>query len=626
LFNCQILHNGVMAYQVAHDSSSPEHGVRVADNTNRTLSLPKGVAAMGVDEWNSQEDLAQLSTILKAACRAESVTEALTEVRSLMSLGHELWAYAYLRELSVRNVDVYYGMLLEDPAPLLKVAYTPTVGEACQKFGLLPFRRRGCYVSIVDQGNVKAVLEEYANEQLPRNQDGTFDCQCIVFSDGARILGLGDLGAWGMGIPLGKLDLYTVCGGFNPHKTMPVILDVGISGSDGNTAKLDIQNHNMYTGLKQDRVKHKSRAGTMVNSVYYGADSFIGEFMRGARELFGESCLLQFEDFNTNDAMPLLAEYRERFLTYNDDIQGTASVAVAALLGAVKLQKPACQSPLKELHSMNILFYGAGAANLGGASLVIGEGGVPSSNVFVTNSRGLLWKDSDGKDGNFKNDEQKALAKIGRPEYLQDLVSIIRNTRPDILIGAAGCTPGAFTQDVIEAMVAVQDSKSPGGSLRPVVFALSNPMTQAEVTAKDAYIFSEGKAIFGSGTKFGAELVNGKLREPGQVNNFFIFPGVSFAAISCKATCIPERFFMVAAEAVAMCLDEKDIEEDSVLPNPCRIREVGVRVAIAVVLEAQASGLAQVTLGKDDLSVRVALEEQMWSPWQDVQRKMRADG
>merc|ERR1740117_896152 len=183
-----------------------------------------------------------------------------------MALGHDFWAHAYLRELANRNLDLYYGMLLEDPAPLLKVAYTPTVGEACQKFGLLPFHRRGCYVSISDRGSVKAVLEDYANEQLPRRADGKFDCQCIVFSDGGRILGLGDLGAWGMGIPLGKLDLYTVCGGFNPHKTMPVIIDAGISGSDGNIAKLEIRKHPMYTGLKQDRVKHKTASGTMVNT------------------------------------------------------------------------------------------------------------------------------------------------------------------------------------------------------------------------------------------------------------------------------------------------------------------------------------------------------------------------
>merc|ERR1740138_1534219 len=174
------------------------------------------------------------------------------------------------------------------------------------------------------------------------NNPSQYECQCIVFSDGGRILGLGDLGTWGMGIPIGKLDLYTVCGGFDPNRTIPVIIDAGCLDPEGNTAKLVIRDHELYTGCKQDRVKHKSEAGTQVNTAFFGPDSFIGEFMSAAKELFGKACLLQFEDFNSNDAFPLLAEYRNKFLSYNDDIQGTASVAVAALLGALKLRDPEC--------------------------------------------------------------------------------------------------------------------------------------------------------------------------------------------------------------------------------------------------------------------------------------------
>jgi len=588
--------------------------------TKRTLSIAKSVQAVGMHDWNKQYDLNQLSKILDTACMATTVEAAVEEIKSLMVLGHNIWAYAYLRALCNKDLDLYYGLLLAEPALLLPVAYTPTVGEACQKFGLMPYYARGCYVSISDRGNLKAVLEEYAAEYLSPGPDGKPDCQCIVFSDGGRILGLGDLGAWGMGIPMGKLDLYTVCGGFDPHKTIPVIIDAGCLGPDGNTAKLTIRDHPLYHGEKRDRVKHQSAAGTQVNTAYYGEDSFINEFMQAASDIFGKGCLLQFEDFNTNDAMPLLAEYRTKFLTYNDDIQGTASVAIAALLGAIKIQMPDCTNLVEELRKLRVLFHGAGSANLGGASLIINEGKMDPANVVVTNSRGIIWKSEDGETGSGKNPEQKALAQVGQPSFPQDLVSIIQNVKPDIIIGAVGVAPGCFDKAVIEAMLAVQDEK-PGAKMRPVIFALSNPKSQAEITASDCYKFSQGRAIFGSGTRFEECVVEGKTREPGQVNNFFIFPGMSFGAMSCKASTIPEKFFMVAAEAVAQCLDAHDVEVESVVPHPGRIREVAMKVATAVVLEAQREGLAGVNLGSNEAEVSAALAAKMWIPHPAHRRK-----
>jgi len=577
--------------------------------------LPKSVVEKGgIDEWNKQPEVAQLIKMLDASCKATTVEKALAEVRGIMSLGHNFWAYAYLRTLSSKNMNLYYSMLLADPGLLLPVAYTPTVGEACQKFGLLPFYKRGCYVCITDKGNIKEVLELYAKEMLPKDESGKYECQCMVFSDGNRILGLGDLGTWGMGIPLGKLDLYTVCGGFDPTRTIPVIIDAGCSGPEGNTGGLVIRDHDMYTGLKRDRVKHKSSAGTDVNSAYYGEDSLINEFMTASTELFGKACLLQFEDFNSNDAFPLLAEYRNKFLCYNDDIQGTASVAVAAVLGAVKIQKPECTDLITEMRSMKFLFHGAGSANLGAATLLMAEAGVPATSVVCTNSRGVIWKSEDGKEGTFRNDEQKSVAQVGKPDYdSADLIAIIENVKPDAIVGAVGKAPGCFNKKVIDAMVKVQDEK-PGGGGRPIVFALSNPKTQAEITAHDCYAFSEGKAIFGSGTRFPSEEVNGKLREPGQVNNFFIFPGMSFGAMCCEASSIPERMFMIAAEAVANALDDADIAADSVVPNPKRIRDVSKAVATAVVLESQKAGLAGKTLGDGKEEVAKALADKMWSP------------
>ena len=354
-------------------------------------------------------------------------------------------------------MNVYYGMLLADPSFLLPVAYTPTVGEACQKYGQMPLMERGCYVSISDRGNLKAVLAEYAAKFLTKKADGSYDCQCIVFSDGGRILGLGDLGAWGMGIPMGKLDLYTVCGGFNPHKTIPVIIDAGCTGREGNSAKLTIRDHELYTGLKQDRVKHLSEANTEVNTAYYGEESLIGEFMSASASLFGKGCLLQFEDFNSNDAFPLLEEYRHKFLSYNDDIQGTAAVAVAGILGGLKIQKPECTELVAEARKLTFLFHGAGSANLGGASLLVHEAHVPASQVYVTNSRGLIWKSADGKEGSFRNDEQKAVAHVGQklPEGA-DLVTIVEHVKPDVIVGAVGRAPNCFTKEVMEAMTEVR--------------------------------------------------------------------------------------------------------------------------------------------------------------------------
>jgi len=583
-------------------------------SASRQLSLPKCVvAAGGIEKWNEHSDLVQMLKVLDGACTAKTVEEALREVKGIMSFGHNLWAYAYLRTLYNKNDNLYYKVLLADPNLLLPVCYTPTVGEACQKFGKLPMFPRGCYVSLADRGNAKAVLKEYAEAMLPKKESGEYDCQCIVFSDGGRILGLGDLGSWGMGIPIGKLDLYTVCGGFDPNRTIPVIIDAGCTGREGNTANLVIRDHELYTGWKQDRVKHKSEAGTQVNTAFFGPDSFINEFMSAAKELFGKGCLLQFEDFNSNDAFPLLAEYREKFLCYNDDIQGTAAVAVAGILGGIKIQMPTCADLGGEARKMRFLFHGAGSANIGAATLLRDEGGVPVDAVFCTNSRGLIWKSEDGKEGSFRNDEQKSVAVTGKPSCGTDLVSIINHLKPDALIGAVGVVPGCFTKEVIDAMLTVQANK-PNGGMRPLVMALSNPKTQAEMTAKQCYDFSDGKCIFGSGTRFEPEMVNGKMLVPGQVNNFLIFPGMSFGAMCSECSTIPERLFMVAAEAVAHSLDEKDIEAESVVPNPNRIREVGEAVSVAVVLEAQKMGLTGKMLGATKDEVDAELKKMSWRP------------
>lgn len=578
----------------------------------RNLSLPHEVqVAGGVAAWNGKNsDVSVLGRMLSSMCRATTVEEALAEVRAITSMGpeHHFWAYAYMRRLYGVDLRLYYSVLVASPSELLPVVYTPTVGEACQKYGMLPMARRGCYVSISERGRVKQVLEEYARAELSVDGDGNFLCDCIVFSDGGRILGLGDLGAWGMGIPIGKLDLYTVCAGVSPYRTMPVIIDAGCYGPEGNTDHLTIRDHELYTGLKQARVTEKSAVGTVVNSAYHEEGSFIGEFMQAATELFGTTCLLQFEDFNSNDAFPLLAKYREEYLCYNDDIQGTASVGVAALLGAMRLRDSACANLGEALRKQTFLFHGAGSANIGIMRLLCEEGGVPKSSIFVTNSRGLIWRSEDGAVGNFRNDEQKEFGQVGEPTFdSKDLVKVIENIRPSCIIGAVGVAPGCFTKAVVEATVSVN-------SERPVVFALSNPKSQAEITASDAYKWSDGRVIYGSGTWFPTVTVNGKQFRAAQVNNVYIFPGISFGAICCHAKRIPERFFMVAAEAVAQSLTDEEMQTDSILPFRDRIQEVSLNVATAVVLEAQVLGIAARHLGSDTASVKARIAEMRWSP------------
>jgi malic enzyme len=438
----------------------------------RQLSLPHAIAsAGGLDQWNgATAESAALARMIDGMVRATTVDEALAEVGAILSLGHPIWAYAYMRALHARDERLYFEALLADPERLLPVVYTPTVGEACQKFGALPARARGCFVSLAERGRVKDVLREYALAAgVPRGADGHFLIEAIVLTDGGRILGLGDLGAWGMGIPLGKLDLYTVCAGFDPQRTLPILLDVGISPPAGNTARLAIDADARYTGLRQPRALEQSAAGTAINSAHHGREGLVEELMQAATELFGPAVLLQFEDFNANDAFPLLAASRARYLTFNDDIQGTAAVIVAGLLGALRLRQPEACDLRAFLRTQRFLFHGSGSANLGAAALLRSEGGVPAERIWLTNSRGLLWRLADGQgaaaggdEGNFRNGEQRALAAVlpAPPSFAAgSLRALVRELRPHFLVGAVGTAPGCFDRTVVDAMVEVRGSR-----------------------------------------------------------------------------------------------------------------------------------------------------------------------
>lgn len=430
----------------------------------RCLSLPRAVAAAGgLDAWNrATAESRAMARLLDAMVEAEqSVEQTTADVRAIIALGHDLWAYAYMRTLYAKNADLYYATIVENLEPLLPVIYTPTVGEACQKFGLLPVGARGCYVSISQRGRFVELLEEYAMaEGYSTGGDVLYAVDAIVLSDGGRILGLGDLGAWGMGIPVGKLDLYTACAGVDPRRTIPILLDSGIDDWTANTAHLDLRGHPRYTGERRARERETSPNGTLVNAAYYGADNVIDELMDAAVQVFGPHVLLQFEDFNSNDAFLLLQRQRGKYLTFNDDIQGTAAVTVAGLLGALKLQQPKASELLPLLRHHHFLFHGAGAANLGAAELLVAAG-VPKGQIYLTNSRGLVWKPKDGSEGGTaRNAEQRAFAVEGEPHWPHSsLRDIITHVEPAFLVGATGKGPGCFDKGVIQAMCQAQVCK-----------------------------------------------------------------------------------------------------------------------------------------------------------------------
>lgn len=306
-------------------------------------------------------------------------------------------------------------------------------------------------------------------------------------------------------------------------------------------------------------------------------------------------------------------------------------MTVAGILGALKLRNPNATDLVGQLRASGetMLFHGAGSANLGAASLLVHAAGVPLERIALTNSRGLLWRAPDATAdgggggsgagaGNFRNADQRALARVGRPSFLDDahdLASLVRHVRPAFLVGAVGVAPGCFDRAVLDALL---EGKGAGGGDegggRPTVFALSNPRTQAEVSAADAYGWTDGRVIYGSGTSFEPVHAGGSTRHPGQVNNVYCFPGISFGAVRCRARNLPDSVFLVAAEAVANSLDAQDIAEDRVVPHPRRIREVSLNVATAVVLECQRLGIAQRTVGASAEEVRRALAAEMWEP------------
>ncbi|XP_056142113.1 NADP-dependent malic enzyme [Lampris incognitus] len=450
----------------------------------------------------------------------------------------DLDRYVFLMGLQDRNEKLFYRVLTSDIERFMPIVYTPVVGLACQQYGLTFRRPRGLFISIHDRGHISTLLQSWPEK----------DIRAVCVTDGERILGLGDLGCYGMGIPVGKLALYTACGGMPPQQCLPVMLDVG-------TDNAELLKDPLYIGLRHKRVRGQAY------------DDLLDEFMKAVSDRYGMDCLIQFEDFANVNAFRLLSKYRNKYCMFNDDIQGTAAVAVAGLLAALCITK-------SKMSDHTILFQGAGEAAMGIAELItmaMEKEGLPKEEclkkIWMVDSKGLIVKGRDHLTA-----EKKRFAH--EHPQMKKLEDAVQDLKPTAIIGVAAIA-GAFTEQIIRDMASFNE--------RPIIFALSNPTSKAECTAEQCYTITEGRGIFASGSPFDpVTLPDGRKFYPGQGNNAYIFPSVGLGITACGIRHITDEIFLTTAEAVADLVTEKDLAEGRLYPPLPSIREVSHKLAVKI--------------------------------------------
>lgn len=452
-----------------------------------------------------------------------------------------------LDSLHATDEDLYFRLLTRYTAEYMPVVYTPTVGEYCQRFSHIFRYPRGLFISYQHAGHVRDVIERAPNKEV----------DVIVVTDGERILGIGDQGINGMGIPIGKLALYTACAGIDPAKTLPVVLDVGTNCEE-------YLNDSLYLGLRKPRSRGPE----------YRA--LVDEFIAEARRRW-PNVLIQFEDFGNQNAFKLLADYQEKILCFNDDIQGTASVVVSGLYSAMRIKN-------EKLTDQMFLFFGAGEAACGIANLIadalVSEGlsrEEALKHCALFDSKGLVTKS--------RMDELAAHKKPFAHDYAKctDFVEAIKMIKPTGIIGVAA-QPRTFTTEVLEEMAKLNE--------RPIIFALSNPTSRAECTAEEAYRVTKGKALYASGSPFAPVEYEGKTFVPRQGNNSYVFPALGLGAVFSRSKWMPDGMFLVAAKKLAELVTDADLEQGSLYPSLDDIRPVSVKIGAAVAAYAYDNGLA----------------------------------
>ncbi|WP_136798595.1 MULTISPECIES: NAD-dependent malic enzyme [Desulfosediminicola] len=489
------------------------------------------------------------------------------------SFENSLDRHIYLRNIQDTNETLFFRLVVENVEEVMPYIYTPTVGKACQEFSKIYRRKRGLFISYPDRDRIDDILQNATKHNV----------KVIVVTDGERILGLGDQGIGGMGIPIGKLSLYTACGGISPAYTLPIVLDVGTNNEE-------LRNDPLYMGWRNERID---------GDEYF---EFVEKFVQAVKRRWPD-VLLQFEDFAATHASPLLEEYRDRMCCFNDDIQGTAAVTVGTLLAA-------CKNLDQQLGEQRILFLGAGSAGCGIGEQIIAhmkQGGLTDEEargrIALIDSRGLVTDDLEYLKDFQKPVAQKREASEGwqrNEKGRVDFVNTVRNYKPTVLIGVS-MQPQVFTKEIVDLMLETTET--------PIILPLSNPTSKCEAYPEDLLTWTDGKAVVATGSPFDPVELNGKSYPIAQCNNSYIFPGVGLAVLASKAGRVTENMLMASSEALAEC--SKEYEGDALLPPLTDIREVSVKIARAVAKQAMADGVANVIT---DEALDEQLCENFWGP------------
>jgi malate dehydrogenase (oxaloacetate-decarboxylating)(NADP+) len=518
-------------------SASPLHrGVKILHDPVRN----KGTAFT-----DAEREVLKLRGLLppRVHSAAEQELRVLGNIRAKPT---DLERYLYLIALQDRNETLFYRVVMNHIHEMMPLIYTPTVGQACQEFQHIYRKPRGFYVSLQDRGHIRENLENWPHKEA----------RIIVVTDGERILGLGDLGADGMGISIGKLSLYTACAGIHPTHCLPVMLDVGTNNES-------LLNDPLYNGLERRRVR----------GAQY--DELFDEFITAAQQVF-PGVLIQLEDFGNTNAFRLLDQYRDRACLFDDDIQGTGAVALSGIIGAMRITG-------QQLSEQKLLFLGAGEAGIGIADsfvAALAEEGMSAEEArkrcWFVDTKGLLVADRE----NIAPHKQRYAQKH---PFIGDFLEAVKQLKPTAILGLSG-QPASFDRPIIEAMGEINE--------RPIIFALSNPTSKAECTAEQAYGWTNGRAIFASGSPFDPVKIDNRTFVPGQGNNAYIFPGVGLGAIVSRSRKVTDEMFLAAAHSLAMQVTDADLQRGRVYPSLSHIRKVSALIACEVARIAYREGFA----------------------------------